>query len=525
MYKLLLCLRYLRTRYIALASVVSVMLGVATMIVVNSVMAGFGQEMRTRIHGLLADVVVESRTMDGIPDTEAQLEIVRKAAGQYIAAMTPTVEVPGMIHYSDPQTDTPFQLPVQLIGIQPDGKAKVGPLKDYLGNFQPEIRDGVVTREALLARDSPVTFNLTPQAQSYRDVMKQEQLYRLQLETGIDLTSRSADTGAAPIFDEPIADGQDNPAIANADLPFDIDSPLLPETKPADPGAPAAARVFLGSQIAGYDITDPETGERRKVNLVQPGDDVIITTVRSSTPPEPSSFPATVVDTFQSGMSEYDGNLVLMNIEELQKSRGMIVNGVAAITTIQIRLKNYDHAEEVVTRLRAAFPPGTVSVGTWESKQGLLLSAVEVETAILNVLLFMIIAVAGFGILAIFFMIVVEKTRDIGILKALGASSEGISSIFVTYGLGLGIVGSLAGVTLGLLFVRYINEIEKGLSWVTGRKVFDPEIYYFDGIPTLVSPTMVFWVASGAVTIAILASVLPARRASRLHPVRALRYE
>ena len=75
------------------------------------------------------------------------------------------------------------------------------------------------------------------------------------------------------------------------------------------------------------------------------------------------------------------------------------------------------------------------------------------------------------------------------------------------------------------MFVAYINEIEKGLSWLTGRKVFDPEIYYFDGIPTLVSTTMVFWVAFGAITIAILASLLPARRASRLHPVRALRYE
>lgn len=525
MYKLLLCVRYLRTRYIALASVVSVMLGVATMIVVNSVMAGFGHEMRSRIHGLLADVVVESRTMDGIPDTEAQLEIVRKAAGQYIAAMTPTVEVPGMIHYSDPQTGTPFQLPVQLIGIQPEGKSKVGPLKDYLGNFQAEIKDGIVIRDALLAPDSPVTFELTAEAQAYRDVMKQELKYRLEMETGIDFSAnRVADTGA-PKFDDVEADHPDELGFADGELPFDINSPLIAESKPADPGAPAAARVFLGAQIAGYDITDPETGERRKVKLVHPGDDVIITTVRSSTPPQPSSFPATVVDTFQSGMSEYDGNLVLMNIEELQKSRGMIVNGVAAITTIQIRLKDYEDAEEVVTRLRAAFPPGTVSVGTWESKQGLLLSAVEVETAILNVLLFMIIAVAGFGILAIFFMIVVEKTRDIGILKALGASSEGISSIFVTYGLGLGIVGSLAGVTLGLLFVHYINEIEQGLSWVTGRKVFDPEIYYFDGIPTSVSPAMVFWVASGAVTIAILASVLPARRASRLHPVRALRYE
>ena len=111
------------------------------------------------------------------------------------------------------------------------------------------------------------------------------------------------------------------------------------------------------------------------------------------------------------------------------------------------------------------------------------MAAVEIETGILNVLLFLIIAVAGFGILAIFFMIVVEKTRDIGILKALGASSGGVMSIFLSYGLALGVVGSGVGVVLGLLFVRYINEIESAIALVTGRKVFDDKIYYFPEIP------------------------------------------
>jgi lipoprotein-releasing system permease protein len=86
-------------------------------------------------------------------------------------------------------------------------------------------------------------------------------------------------------------------------------------------------------------------------------------------------------------------------------------------------------------------------------------------------------------------------------------------------------VGSLAGVAIGLLFVRYINQIEDGLSWITGRKVFDEKIYYFFEIPTSVSPMMVIAVAFGAISIAVLASILPARRAARLHPVRALRFE
>jgi lipoprotein-releasing system permease protein len=158
-------------------------------------------------------------------------------------------------------------------------------------------------------------------------------------------------------------------------------------------------------------------------------------------------------------------------------------------------------------------------------KQGPLLAAVSMETAVLNVLLFMIIAVAGFGILAIFFMIVVEKTRDIGILKSLGASSRGVMGIFLSYGLTLGVVGSGVGLVGGLLFVKYINEIADGLGKLTGQKVFDPSIYYFYRIPTIVEPFTVTWIALGAMAIAVLASILPAWRAARLHPVSALRWE
>src|SRR6185369_5501179 len=182
--------------------------------------------------------------------------------------------------------------------------------------------------------------------------------------------------------------------------------------------------------------------------------------------------------------------------------------GTKSVTTIQIKLKDYGDASKVVERLKAVFPPGLYNVRTWEQKQGPLLAAVAVETAILNVLLFLIIAVAGFGILAIFFMIVVEKTRDIGILKALGASSSGVLTIFMSYGLGLGIVGSGVGVILGLLFVWNINTIENWLTWLTGIEVFDQRIYYFPEIPTHVEPLMVFWVALGAMTIAVMASIL-----------------
>ena len=122
-------------------------------------------------------------------------------------------------------------------------------------------------------------------------------------------------------------------------------------------------------------------------------------------------------------------------------------------------------------------------------------------------------------------MIVVEKTRDIGILKSLGASGSGVMGIFLGYGLSLGIVGAGVGLALGLTFVANINEIADLLGQITGQPVFDPSVYYFYKIPTIVSPFTVSWICVGAVLIAVLASVLPARRAAVLHPVKALRYE
>ena len=529
MYKLLLCVRYLRTRYIALASIISVMLGVATMIVVNSVMAGFTSEMRERLHNFLADIVIESRTMEGIDHTDRQLAAVEAAAGEYIAAMTATIDVPGMIMFEDPYNGKTITAQVMIQGIDPESKGRVGPLRDYLGSHNPEIEDGVVIREALRSREEPLSWELTESAARYRDEMKRQEALEIRgafedESPPIRSTAPERRMDDSPDFDGVTADTTDATADPTP-LPPDVflQDPLLNQPESQIQTGAYPARVYLGEGIVSFQAQDPDTGKLHKVMLVQPGDDIVLSTVTVGKPPEIVKMNATVVDSFRSGMNEYDTSVVLMNIKELQKNRGMQLDD--AITSIHIRLKNYDDAPKAIAALQGAFPPGMVTIKTWEEKQGLLLSAVEVETAILNVLLFLIITVAGFGILAIFYMIVVEKTRDIGILKSLGASSNGVMSIFLYYGLGLGIVGSSAGVVLGLLFVRYINQIEDGLSWVTGRKVFNEKIYYFFEIPTYVNPVMVLSVALGAIGIAVLASILPARRAARLHPVRALRFE
>ncbi len=532
MYKLLLCSRYLRTRFIALASIISVMLGVATMIVVNSVMSGFGTEMRNRIHAILADVVVETISLDGVMDPQHWMKIIREYGGDDVVAMAASVEVYGMMTYDF--RGQPVTKPVTLIGIDPGTKAAVFPdgnsFQQCLDSYLAIRERGRLVREPLRPIDVPPSWELTSEAAAYRrDMIARSALSieRHQQDQEASRHEKNASDDDSP-FDRPISD-PDKSASANKSDPVEF-GPIETETHVApqevDQAAPHSARVIAGVGLISFPYENQETGETVTMNMLRPGDDAMFTTVTAGRP-ESCRFHATMVDVFKSGMSEYDGNLVFCNLAELQKIRGMIdpETGVGNITSIQIKLKNYDKARDVVRRLQAALPPGLFSVRTWEQKQGPLLAAVEIEKAILNVLLFLIIAVAGFGILAIFYMIVVEKTRDIGILKSLGASSRGVMTIFLTYGLALGVVGSGVGVAIGLLFVQYINEIERGLTWLTGRKIFDETIYYFPKIPTDVSPTMVVTVALSAMTIAVLASVLPARRAARLHPVEALRYE
>ncbi|HEX3599096.1 MAG TPA: FtsX-like permease family protein, partial [Lacipirellulaceae bacterium] len=258
-----------------------------------------------------------------------------------------------------------------------------------------------------------------------------------------------------------------------------------------------------------------------------PGDDIAISYPTASTPPNVLSANFTIVDFYECKMNEYDSSFVFVPIHRLQKIRGMVnpSTGIANCNSIQIRLKDGVDLDMVRDLLRDNFSPERYKISSWRDKEGALLAAVQMETAVLNVLLFLIIAVAGFGILAIFFMIVFEKTRDIGILKSLGASGRGIMGIFLGYGLSLGVVGASVGLGLGLVFVRYINEIADLLGKITGQPVFDPSIYYFQKIPTIVEWQTVAWIVLGAMTIAVMASILPARRAARLHPVEALRYE
>jgi lipoprotein-releasing system permease protein len=497
MYKFLLCWRYLRTRYIALVSIISVTLGVATMIVVNAVMEGFTHEMQERIHGILSDIVFESHAVDGIPDANRRMAEIRQVAGNYIAGMSPTVAVPAMLSFSTGNQYVNKQ--VMVIGIDEKTYASVSDVGHYLqhpanrAEFAFSLRSGGFDEVDHQAHD-PAKAPLRPQMREAGFAHRQAVAARYRPVVVPD-SDRTPD---------PFQRGPTN------------------DSSRFDPARDTHTGAVLGIGLCSYRGLD---GTDRF--FVLPGDDVEISYPSAGQPPRVGSALFTVVDLYESKMSEYDSSFVFVPLRKLQELRGMIdpQSQIANFNSIQIRVKEGVDLDMVRDLLRASFPPHVCSISTWRDKEGALLAAVRMETFVLNVLLFFIIAVAGFGILAIFLLIVVEKTRDIGILKSLGATGWGVLSIFLAYGVSLGVVGSGAGTVLGLAFVRYINEIADVVGRVTGRPVFDPSIYYFQRIPTIVEGWTVAFVVTGAVLIAVLASVLPAMRAAMLRPVEALRYE
>jgi lipoprotein-releasing system permease protein len=519
MYKYLLGWRYLRTRWIALASIISVTLGVATLIVVNSVMAGFTHEMMERMHGILADVIFEGPGLNGFPDAERHMEEIRRVAGEYIEGMTPVVTVPAMLTYEF--RGHQFNRQILLIGIDEGTHASVSDFAKYLQH--PENRRTLSF--SLHERGYDVVDHQSPENAVPRPDMERAGWTHRKM-----WGQRKKELLQLQAAEEAARQQQQQRPLQTPPNPFDRGDGARGAQQPGnvfDETTEQHVGVIIGKGL----ISQYLPSEQADRFLAIPGDDVQITvpTMPNSMNPKPTgeSRLFTVVDVYESKMSEYDSQFVFVPLRELQDFRRMIdpSTGIANITSIQIKLKNEADGALVRDKLRAAFRAELYGIFTWQDKQSSLLTAVALEKSILNILLFLIIAVAGFGILAIFYMIVVEKTRDIGVLKSLGASRSGVMGIFLSYGLSLGTVGAGAGLGLGLLFVHYINEVRDVLESITGTKVFDPSIYYFFRIPTSVEPLTVGWVVLGSIAIAVLASVLPARRAARLHPVEALRYE
>lgn len=228
-----------------------------------------------------------------------------------------------------------------------------------------------------------------------------------------------------------------------------------------------------------------------------------------------------VVGLFCSDMYEYDSNYVYIPLLQAQKMLGLSKTKVSKISVKVSENSLLNLAANKIQNLLGE----KYQVYTWWDEKYYLLRAVEVEKAITQIIVFLIILVACFSICALLYIIVISKTKEIGILASMGATNIDFFYIFLLIGVYIGIVGVFLGIVIGIGFTNNINEIASYIYKITKIEVFPKSIYLFERIPTKTNLSTVIYFALATFVISILTSLYPAYKATKLPPAQALRYE
>ncbi len=407
--------RYLRARkgerfvsVIAIFSLVGIALGVATLIIVMSVMNGFRQELLGRILGLNGHMGVYSADGGNLRDYDPVAEAIRRVQG--VTAATPIVE--GQVLLTSEQGGATGGL---ARGITPeDMRAKA-------------IVAGNIRRGSL------------------------------------------AEFG-----------GEDSIVIGT--------------------GLAAKLRVGLGD----------------RVTLVSPqGRTTVLGTL-------PRVRAYRVVALFNIGMNEYDTSFVYL---PMQAAQLFFQTGDSA-TQIEVFVNDPTRVRGVNLEIRRALgQQHPVRIVDWQDANSSFFNAVQVERNVMFLILTLIIIVAAFNIVSSLIMLVKDKGRDIAILRTMGATSGAILRIFLLCGASVGVMGTLIGFGIGLVFCLNIESIREALQALTGTELFSPEVYFLSQLPAVVDPNEVVQVVLMGLGLSLLATVYPSWRAARLDPVEALRNE
>jgi lipoprotein-releasing system permease protein len=227
-----------------------------------------------------------------------------------------------------------------------------------------------------------------------------------------------------------------------------------------------------------------------------------------------------VVALFDVGMYEYDNSFIFVPLEAAQ----LFFRLPNAVTSLEVFVADPDRVRED-RRLITAALGGHVRIVDWQQANSSLFNAVEIERNVMFLILTLIIVVAAFNIISSMIMMVKDKGRDIAILRTMGASRGAILRIFVLSGASIGVVGTVAGLLLGVVFTRNLEAIRQALQKVIGTDLFAAEIYFFTRIPARLDSAEVAAVVLMALALSFLATLYPSWRAARLDPVEALRYE
>lgn len=555
--------RYLLKRRIAWFSLVAVMMCTTMVVVVRSVMGGWLDMFRESFHGLTGDIVIEGHTLSGFPHYQEIID--RVEALPEVEAGTPTIYTFGLINIANLKSDG-----VQVLGYPMDKVIRVHAFGESLYRQHVGLLD-----EANLPDTPPVRAKILRAMAALPATFDLRTYIRVPIEKmpegaadGFDAERFSYDKEHGWIIYRGVmpAEERDRLVAASKDPEFNEAVRILYEKTNAEvidykslvPNARSDVMKYPGL-IAGVGVLDIK--KNKKGETINRNDRLFELPVKLTVMGmQPGSISVDlaekaernfwIVDDSRTGVWQFDSKTVYIPFDVLQNMLGMgaktatdrktgeKVTEPARATDIQVKVKPgvdlqlakgkiTEIVDDVFSKHRddVAFYGADPTVETWEEDKATFISAIQNETVLVTFLFGIISIVAVILILCIFYMIVAEKTRDIGIIKSVGATSWGVAGIFLGYGLAIGVVGGLMGLTLSYFIVTYINQIHQALGDLMGIQIWNPEVYLFDKIPNTLNWHEVGVIAGAMVVASVFGAVLPAIIAALKKPVDALRWE
>ena len=236
------------------------------------------------------------------------------------------------------------------------------------------------------------------------------------------------------------------------------------------------------------------------------------------TSPRTKSYRITAI--FEMGMSEYDRTVIFMPLSEAQRFFGKR----DAVDYIEVMVDDPERVGAYQSEIKGEIGR-TYQTTDWQQRNQTFFNVLNVERLVMFIILSLIILVAALNIISGMMMLVKDKSRDIAILRTMGASRGSVMRVFLITGAAIGVIGTLAGFVLGVVFCWNIDFIKQFVAWLTNTQLFDPSIYYLTKLPAEINPYETAWIVAMGLGLSILATIYPSWRASTLDPVEALRYE
>ena len=539
-YSLQIGLRYLRSRkratvsMITLISIVGVALGVAALLAVLSITTGFENAFRDKVLGVNAHVLVlkygrEFRDYRDVLSTVSDMPEVAGIAPFSINEMMLTkgerravVLVKGV---TPEGLSTVLDLPQQMIAGNLEGLRRPGSLPTKTADPTPtdtwqwlrDIRDGNPAKgvrplferveeddgseaEAGPQEEAPVVIGEPGLMKSYWE----EETERREAQREAERRAHRRNLGkiAKPGDIEAMLAGFDDDLGLPDDPGWEAGLSQGQAQEPVD----ALPGIIVGKTLA--EDLGAEVGDR--VRLISP---LAALGLALSEPGGAStrSREFRVIGVFQAGFQEYDSGLVYTDLFEAQH----LFDEGDNVTGVELRVHDLDTSFELARRIEQDLGGAFHSLD-WSELNRNLFTALEVQKIALTLVIATIIFVAAFNVIATLIMIVIEKKREIAILKAMGATDITVLGIFMVQGVVVGVIGTLAGVLVGGGLVVYLDKI---------RFPLDPKVYLIDHLPVVLNPT-VFLVTIGiALLICTVSTIAPSWWAARMLPVEGLRYE